>query len=506
MVIILGKSVLNTDSFDRRRFKQILGMSQNLLDMSEKGKEIFPFFQPLMADMWASLYKMKPQLIEEEEVKSELQINHSFMKKIMNDESFRNFRETTKLDDLMSAIGTIRYSEKVHEWIEVEKQKNEELQEALEEALKQQRKIKHIQQEYQKAQEKLEQAREQKDKAKQDSVQSKLEKAGINEQQAHQAYQKAFHAAHEQVQQAMNGDGQSFSKAMAEAQQETNLQKEALVSLLTSEAGNGEAELKKIPLRGQIALAEKLSKDNKLKRIAEWAGRFKAIAHKKQKNKHTTTIDRSGVNVGPEIERLLPSELAAYSNSSTKLDFLRRFAENQTMVYAPEGKETLGKGPIICCLDQSASMEHLDNLAKGFVLAIMMIAKRQKRDFGLVLFSESVKTKIYIKGKISPLELVDFAQIFLDGGTRFDLPLEKTLEMIQKSSLKKADVIFVTDGEASLSKQFVNNFNKKKKEKQFNVLSLVLGQEDTTTIKNFSEKIIRASSFEDEVAEEVFSI
>ena len=67
------ESVLNTDKFDRRRFGQILDMSDRLQELEQKGKEVFPTFSPLMSDMWASLYKMKPSLLEEGEFDEEYQ-------------------------------------------------------------------------------------------------------------------------------------------------------------------------------------------------------------------------------------------------------------------------------------------------------------------------------------------------------------------------------------------------------------------------------------------------
>ncbi|MBD7982977.1 hypothetical protein H9649_00170 [Sporosarcina sp. Sa2YVA2] len=125
-------------------------------------------------------------------------------------------------------------------------------------------------------------------------------------------------------------------------------------------AGNGDKELKKVPLRDQIALAEKIVSDKKMKVIAEWAGSFKQIARKKQKSKHNEAMERSGVTLGNEIERLLPMELGLYTHATTKNDFLLRYIEGQTMQYEQKGQEVLGKGPIVLCLDQSGSMSKLD--------------------------------------------------------------------------------------------------------------------------------------------------
>ena len=73
----------------RRRFGQILEMSDRLQEIkNQKGKEVIPTFSPLMSDIWASLYKVKPSLLEEQDFDQEFKINYYFMKKMMNEEPF----------------------------------------------------------------------------------------------------------------------------------------------------------------------------------------------------------------------------------------------------------------------------------------------------------------------------------------------------------------------------------------------------------------------------------
>ena len=334
--------------------------------------------------------------------------------------------------------------------------------------------------------------------------------------------QQAMQQIQEFMKSVLEQNGDKLSQALQQATDETNQAKEELINLLAgggtgAGAGNGEAELQKLPLRDQIKLAELLSKNKKLRDIAEWAGRFKAIARKKQKSKHVETIDRSGVTFGIDVERLLPSELAFYKNPVTKLDFLRRYAEHQTMMYAPEGKEILGKGPILLCLDQSGSMHSLDEQSKGFALALMMIAKKQRRDFAIVLFSAGSKQKVlfYDKGKVKPSDLVKLAEIFLGGGTSFSPPLQKAVRIIEeRKRYSKADIVFVTDGEPSdiaAIKRYCDEdgeFTKKKKEKNFNVVTVLIGNSVSEHfVKRFSDKIVRASDFNSEnVADAVFTI
>ncbi|PRX38641.1 uncharacterized protein with von Willebrand factor type A (vWA) domain [Planifilum fimeticola] len=479
------KSVLNTDAFDKRRFNEIFNMSKQLQKLNEAGEQRLPTFPDLLGDIWASLYKMRPEI--KEEVDTDLSANKQLMETIMNDDSFQNFREFTCLDDLSSAIGTVKFGEKTNDWLAEQERRNEELRKRMEE-------VRKLQQQLQ----------QQKEKASE----SESEDEGAREQDIRRSLQQEMEQVAQELQKSLGQHGKSdFSQAMAEAVKETKQTKSDLKSLVGGiTAGSGEAELKKVPLRDQIALAEKMTYNRKLKEIAEWAGRFKRIARKKQRFKYQESVDRSGVTLGNQVERLLPMELGMYSHPATRVDFLRRFAEGQTMQYEQKGKETLGKGPIVLCLDQSGSMSGLDSQAKGFALALMSIARKQKRDFALILFSVSTRTFRYPKGKITPKDMVTLAETFLSGGTYFDRPLEEALRVIEESRFQQADVVFVTDGESYLKEDFVERFNAKKREKEFHVLSLLLGVESTEVVKQFSDEVLKSKDFDDESGHVVFQI
>jgi len=460
-------SVLNTDTFDKRRFKEIYNMSQGLQKLSLDGE--LPTFEPLLGDIWASLYKMKPELIEEG-IPDDLQVNKSFMEKIMNDDSFENYRNITRLDDLSSAIGTVKFGEKTNEWLIEQKQRDEGLQ-------KQMQKIQAMKSQIQK--------REQQNGA------------GNGSEELQEVLKEAMSDLGDQLQQTLQNNSNSFSQAMAQAMQETKQTKDSLKSLLgDTSAGSGDAELKKVPLRDQITLAEKIASNKQMKEIADWAGRFKQITRKKQKSKHSDSMERSGVTLGNDIEKLLPMELGLYTHPITKNDFLRRFVEGQTIQYEQKGHEVLGKGPIILCLDQSGSMHKLDTQSKGFTLALMSIARKQRRDFCLILFSTRTKIFKYERGKIKSSDMINLAQTFLGGGTDFALPLDRAMNVINESRFKQADVVFVTDGEDRVKDSFLEVFNEMKREKKFNVLSLTIGS-STKTVNQFSDKVVQVKDFDD---------
>ena len=469
-------SVLNTDTFDKRRFKEIYKMSQGLQKLSLDGE--LPTFEPLLGDIWASLYKMKPEL-SEGKIPDDLQVNKSFMEKIMNDESYENYRNFTRLDDLSSAIGTVKFGEKTNEWLMEQKERDEDLRKKMQE-------IQALERQLQK--------------------QDQQNGAGNGSDELQEDLKEAMSDLGDQLQQTLQNNSHSFSEAMSQAMRETKQTKDSLKSLLVgTSAGSGDAELKKVPLRDQISLAEKIASNKQMKEIADWAGRFKQIARKKQKTKHKDSMERSGVTLGNDIERLLPMELGLYTHPITKNDFLRRFVEGQTMQYEQKGHEVLGKGPIVLCLDQSGSMHKLDTQSKGFTLVLMSIARKQKRDFCLILFSTRTKIFKYERGKIKSSDMINLAQTFLGGGTDFGLPLERAMNVINESRFKQADVVFVTDGEDRVKTSFLKGFKKKKKEKDFNVLSLVIGS-SINVVEQFSDKVVQVKDFDDDGSFTAFEI
>lgn len=484
-------SVVNTDTFDRDRFVQLTDISPKLNKVAEEQVRKNQNYLPLMGDMWSALFKMKPGLKDiEDGQEPNNPMNRSLMQRVLEDDEYTKMHQITKLDDFSSAIGSMRLTEIVTEWIDQQQEGNEQLKDQLYEL-------------NQKMKEQLSQENK-----------KKTEKQNKKNEQLSQDISEIQRKIQQQLEQELNQPGNGLTEGIAKANAETQEAKENLESLLGGGAGSGDSEMKKIPLRDQIALAETLRDNDKIKKIAEWAGKFKSIARKKQKSKHIESIDRSGMTFGDDVERLLPQELALLKKDSTRIDFLRRFAEGQTMMYSPKGKDTLGKGPIVACLDQSGSMNNLDTQSKGFVLALAMIAKKQKRDFCVITFSTKVgKVFTYEKGKITPNDLVELSESFLSGGTHYAPAVTMAIDYIEKNKrFKKADLLFVTDGNPSdmgaiKRKEFQDKITKMKRENNLNILALLIGNDVTAnSVKIFADKVIKANDFGSSESHELFSI
>lgn len=481
-------STLNTDSFDRRRFNQIYEMSKGLQKI-EMNEEI-PLFKELLSDMWASLYKTNPELKENDKLHEQLLPNKQLIQRMMAEESYQRYRKSTQLDDLLSAVGTINFGKETNKWLEEQKQENE--------------KIKELVDQIQQFIEQLNKGKQQKNSMEKEDGEGQEENDG-----AEQGLNQAMSDLAKELGKSLDENGQSFSLAMNNAVEETENAKKGLESLFGgTHAGNQKGEFQRMPLRHKIALAERISYDPKFKKIADWAGKYTKIAQTKQKMKYKNVTEQSGVETGDNLERILPSELALYKNPSTKKEFLRKYAEKETLQYEQKGKESLGRGSIILCLDQSGSMINMEEESKGFALALLSIAKKQKRNFAYIPFSGYVgKVDEFPKGKIKPDEMVRLAVEFRGGGTSFQPPLHSALEIIKKDRFKDADIVFITDGNSSVSDEFISSFNEKKEKNKFQVLSLLIGNGTRgQTVRLFSDQVIRVNNLNEEGSFDVFEI
>ncbi|KLU62300.1 protein ViaA [Peptococcaceae bacterium CEB3] len=470
-------SCLNADSYDRQQFEQLLKIAPKLQKIETRGEEIFPGYVNLMGDQWSALYKTSPEFNPEAD--SRAAAHRPLIQKMMASEEYQKLRGQTMLDDFSSAIGTVSMSEKIIEYIEERQKQDEQAKKMLEQQKEMQKQLQQNQQ----AMDKRDMQGKQPTKQQEQKAQSLAEQLGQLEQQMGQQL----------------ADGMDMSQMVSQIAQDARDAKESMENLMAgTQAGSGHSEMQKIPLRQQLALAEVLKHNETVKKVAEWAGRFKAIARKKQKSKHVFSVEREGIIHGDDPELLLPTELAMLKNPATKLDFYRRFTEKETLQYAPQGKDAAGKGPIVLCLDKSGSMVRMKEQAAGFALAIAMIAKRQHRDFAYIPFDDDVGgTMTFHRGKIPVRDMLEIATEFMNGGTNFEEPLHEAIRVMEKQSrFKNADVVFVTDGCAQVSDGFIADYHAKKKKLDFKCMGCVLGsgQSEQLELEKFADEWFSATN------------
>ncbi len=197
------------------------------------------------------------------------------------------------------------------------------------------------------------------------------------------------------------------------------------------------------------AIRKALASNPRLRSIANIAGRMKSAMRQKQRTKKAYTPEQIvDVELGAEINRLLPSEVMLLASEQTELLLMKRILERNALQYRLEGTERLDRGPVCLLVDGSGSMKGLRHeWAMGLALALMDLCAAQRRSFALVHFDQQVQKTYIVKGKVSLEQLIEMVCYFSNGGTNFAPPLAWARKHIGEApELQKADVILLTDG------------------------------------------------------------
>lgn len=197
-----------------------------------------------------------------------------------------------------------------------------------------------------------------------------------------------------------------------------------------------------------VWLAQRLSRDERLRRIALLAGRFKRIAaHKRHAKVRHGSDEVTDVALGADLGRLLPVELARLTHPRLRLAALRDLVERKALQYELRGTASLGRGPLVVALDKSGSMEGQPDIwATAVALALLDTAQRERRPFALLGFDARVKYEALVAaGQALP---EDGLFIACSGGTSIQAAVLRGLDIIEANpgALRRADVVVVTDG------------------------------------------------------------
>lgn len=259
-------------------------------------------------------------------------------------------------------------------------------------------------------------------------------------------------------------DGLDLGRLVNSALKKANDEIEELDDLRRG-VGIEDAEWKMMDPSERLRIAERLN-NPRMKQIADMVGRMKRFAMSQQAQK---VIDAPheivDVEMGDDLRRVLRSEFAFLGRQETKIEFYRRYVEKQLLQYKEQGREDVGRGPIVCCIDNSGSMSGApENWAKGVAEALRRICQEQGRDFHAIYFESNRHRERFDfpEGKGEFEKVLAFLSVSAAGGTEFDGVLTEALakaqNMFDEKRQGKADIVFITDGEAFLDEGWINNF------------------------------------------------
>jgi uncharacterized protein with von Willebrand factor type A (vWA) domain len=470
-------SVVIHDEHDARAAAETLAMYPRLAQAVAATVQTLPTAPALVEDLFYGVYCASPRLRPVEELAPSARINRAILAQLMSTTAWHSIRAAgTVGDQLYSGIATATVSRSVLAALE---EKTVQLLRQLHEAEGAAKTL-----------------RAQAETLADLAAQTEGDRARMLSQQAQQARM----VAEEQQQRArdladaLEEEQEGIEDATRRAARGGLDQAEAELAATTAaiktfsggydrRAGMG-AVAPGLTLQEKMDLATRVGQSPRLREIAEMVGRVTRIALRVQETRVTHPPDEVvGITVGDDLARVLPAETALLSDPALESQFFLRYAEKRLMQLDLVGRERQGRGPIIVALDSSASMcdrlgrgPSKDAWAKAVTLALLTVARKQKRDVAVVHFSGvgQVKVHEFARGESSPAQLIAMAEFFYGSGTVYAGWMAEALRLAEGSMFDRADVICVSDAEVGLDDHAAANWNTRRRARDMRCYGVLL--------------------------------
>lgn len=490
---------------DIDEYNEFVADSPVMQQTVKEGMEILPTFEYLYQDIYMSLCKYRPELVPETEMFTSTRLNRGILKNLINTPEYISLRQHCRMDKFNAGIGTEIIAKEAIDILRQAIQQIKDLQkqkDALDDLMEKEQEIDDLMAENEELDELI-------DDMMQDGDMAGAANARAQQEANEQSIKSAKELANKIAEMCDDLVDENSDEAVQISRQMGNVLTEAgeevrEVSSYVDSWGLGGGSQSKVSFQNKKDALERIRRSSKLRKFTDAIGRFKesAITEQKKKAKHGA-VEIKSVTLGDQIQDTLPSERMMLCNDTTKPDFYRKMSEKQLMIYKKEAHKQKNKGPIIACVDTSGSMQGDEELwSKAMTVALMEIAQLQKRDFACIIYSSHADKPIIIKkDEVAPQKVIDVAERFHNGGTNFQCALEEALKLLNDSTFKEGDIVFITDGDCGISDQFLKKYKHAKEEKEFKTQGIVInlggGHCSDSTLKEFCDTITPISDVAD---------
>lgn len=434
------KNAVRSDAFDRSAYDQIVGQVPVLRRHIEELAEKHPTSPYAYEDLFNLLNQGDPRFRQMAEMVADFRPQYAIMKAFDEAEDMQWLRGETKYDEFNTALAMVSMQDRIEKSFDDMKDLIDQIQKAMEElaeAIKNGEVALQSGQGQPQAQSELEQA-----------IQQMLEAQGLIPD----------------IQQQI---AQQVAESVKEARGEIEDQEQ-----LTSAYGVEKGELKRMSYEQRKRLSERLNKQ-RMAKLAKLVGAFRmrGDAERRRSVKHAPA-EIYDLRLGNDLTSLVSSEWTQMAVPETEDLFWLRFAKGELLNWEKRGPERAGQGPILIVCDESGSMDSAldaegntrEAWSKAVTLALCDQARRENRDLTYIGFaSRGQQWEVaFPKGK-QPLEsVIDLTEHFFAGGTDYEGPLTRAMEIISDYSKRghvKPDVVFITDAECSVGREFIDAWN-----------------------------------------------
>ncbi|MEA2624696.1 MAG: hypothetical protein QOD06_741 [Candidatus Binatota bacterium] len=499
---------IESDSYDRARWDELVRDSPSLRELGEKGAVFLPHFASLLRDLFCALYKHNVLHLADDAVAPSARPNRLLLDGLLSSAPYEHLRATTPLDEGRAGLATALLGERALEFLRSEKvftrrdlldtfdvaRDEEDLRRRADEIADGREMLDRgdLPEAAKKAVDELVRRLEREAQA----VEGKLRRKGT------QLSQELSRGAGE-AEKRLAIEGLAVAQSFDDATEEAESWGRGLGA-----RGNGSA--------GQsLELGRRLARNPKLRKLARLLGQMReqalALRHRLLER---STAEVYEVGAGSDLSRLLPQELLALRNPLLRRDWRRRFLEGELLQYRLRGEDERGRGPMVVCLDVSSSMAGDKEIwSKAVALTLLDVARRERRRFRAILFSSAdtgLRTFDLNRGEpwtASVGGALDLAEYFPGGGTDFERPLDAAVECLSESRFRKGDVVLITDGECRVADGWRQRFTDEKKRLDFSLYSVLIdvGGNTMETLAQISDRVSRISELRAEGVKELFA-
>lgn len=469
-------NTIKNSGLDKVSYDQQYDDSAKLKEEVQSQQETYTLAEELAEDLYNSLYKHHPTPVNGNPDTHLL--NLEVVDSLFNHPKYDRLRTGTKSRRIESTMATSVMLKKLLD--EVPEERKKEISEIEEENREIHNENQHTIQQMHDYQQELKEAPPEMNEKQKENLQQMIAKL----QARAKKQQKQLDQVKEQMQEIVYGDpkkkkdnGCQIGAGLGQAIQAANDEVDQMEGMFAG-WGFEDASNEQTSYEEKMLLLNKIKDNPQLKDIAKLLGRLKRIAMSKRRSKvKVSNREIVGIEQGDNLPRTLPSEMLNLALDELNPIFYKRFNNKELFQTKLGGKETVGQGPVIICLDESGSMGGLPNIwGKAIALATIQLAKKENRRFKVIAFSTSMREyeeshfDNFINGAIS------YASDFLNGGTNFQAPLDSARDFIRDNSeFKDADIFFITDGFCDVDEDWLKEFKKDQIELKFSVRSIAVG-------------------------------
>jgi uncharacterized protein with von Willebrand factor type A (vWA) domain len=478
-----------------------------LRTLGEQGVVFLPHFSSLLQDLFASLFKYNVIRVAEASIAPSARLHRVLLDGLLASDAYEHLKARTQLDEARAGLATVLLAERALELVRQEKlfSRREMLDNFA------------LQQDEAEDTERIREAEHAAEIAKDASLGDEA-RADLEALRARLA-REARMAERRLARKAAEVAGDVASRA-GEAKKRLEVEALGVAQALDDATDQAESWGRALGAKGSgstarsIELGRRLARNPKLQRLAALLGRMREHARAlRHRLFERPTEEVYEVEVGREIARMLPQELVALRHPLLRRDWRRRYTEGSLLQYRLRGDDERGRGPMVVCLDTSASMAGDKEIwSKAVALTLLDVARRERRRFRAILFS-SPETGLYTldlnRGERWASDLdraLELADYFAGGGTDFEQPLDAAVDCLGSSRLRRGDVVLITDGECRVGDEWKQRFLAEKKRLDFSLYAILIdvGGSAMETVADLADRVSRVSELTDEGVKDLF--